>query len=75
MSKTFNMSQCNPGDILLTRDGTLVNYVGLRSEYKNTPHIIKYPNETLGTRTNEGCVFDYDEEYMKDKNISGFLPK
>lgn len=56
---TVDLRQCKPGDRLLTKHGTILEYVGPNDTQYPTdyPHLIKYPNGSFGSRTDNGQVF------------------
>jgi hypothetical protein len=65
----FDMTACKPGDLLVTKNGAICEYVG-RTTFPTYPHRVKYirveGNWILdkdfpeGTRTDYGCVTDGD---------------
>lgn len=72
----FDMRQCRPGDRLLTAHGEIVTYTGpsgriLRDEY---PHLIRYPDGSEGSRTDDGHVYANKRE-SEDEDIVGFAPE
>lgn len=72
----FNMNKCKKGDKLLSVHGTVLEYIGINERYEPYRHVVKYPNGSLGSRTDSGEVFvrnkmDTDEDilgFYKDKN-------
>ena len=63
-----DLRDCKPGDILVTRSGKTVEYVGPSDGYYD--HEIKYKKNSYGTRTHDGYVFrknrrDDDEDIIK----------
>jgi hypothetical protein len=54
-----DMTTCKPGQKLLLRNGEVAEYVGPNKDgcTRAYPHLIKYSNGSLGTRTDDGYVF------------------
>ena len=69
----IDLNNCKPGDKLLTKHGTLLEYVcKLNPEVDYYDHRIKYPNGSFGTRVNSGHVMknvnkrlETDEDIIK----------
>jgi hypothetical protein len=76
----FNMTTCKPGDLLVTKNGAICEYVG-RTTYPTYPHRVKYiriynhwvlDNDfPEGTRTDCGCVLESGS--FDDLDIAGKL--
>ena len=71
---SVDLRQCNPGDKLLTKHGTIMEYVGPNDSYFHTvfPHRVKYPNGEFGSRTDEGWVFRFNRR-PEDEDIVEIL--
>ena len=59
---SVDLRQCKPGDKLLTKNGTIIEYV-VRLQYGNPsyPHLLQYQCGTYGKRTDDGKVFASSE--------------
>lgn len=71
---SVDLRQCKPGDKLLTKHGTIMEYVGPNDPWFHTqyPHLVKYPNGELGSRTDDGFVFLFDQR-PEDQDIVEIL--
>lgn len=71
---SVDLRQCKPGDKLLTKQGTIMEYVGPNKTYfrKEYPHRVKYPNGAFGSRTDDGITFRFDRR-PEDEDIVEIL--
>lgn len=58
---SVDLRQCKPGDKLLTKNGTILEYVGDNITMSSSvyPHEIKYPDGTFGSRTDCGKTYRF----------------
>jgi hypothetical protein len=64
-----DLRKCDPGDILITRSGKTVTYIGPLPEDDYMDHEIRYGNGSYGSRTHDGYVYrkkrlDTDEDII-----------
>lgn len=59
-----DLRTCKRGDILISKHGTRLTYIGLASEGSYFEHEVAYPSPLLGhgTRTHNGQVFRNNRE-------------
>ena len=68
MEQQIDLNTCNPGDVIISRHGVEMEYVGRTPMHGLTylDHVIRYvkradgtpfPAKSYGTRTNDGYVF------------------
>lgn len=71
----IDLNNCKPGDKLLTKHGTILEYVcKLNPEVDYYDHKIKYPNGSFGTRVNSGHVMkNVDRRLETDEDIIKIL--
>jgi hypothetical protein len=78
-TNNINLNQCQKGDILISRNGTVLQYTS-PTPYKNytyLDHVVKYIkdrngnsfNNNYGTRTNDGYVFAKKRMPQHDEDI------
>jgi len=53
----IDLRTCNPGDVLLTKHGTRLTYIGPLSTQCFYEHEVRFPNGSIGTRIHDGHVF------------------
>ena len=63
---TINLNNCSPGQKLKSSLGQILTYVGRTPEGNYYDHYVRYPNGSLGTRTNDGYVFKNASKRMLD---------
>jgi len=51
-----NLNECKKGDRLLSKHGWILTYVKKLPEENYFDHLVRYPDGSGGTRTNEGMV-------------------
>ncbi len=70
-----DLRTCKPGDKLRSCHGMILEYVGLYGP-TNLPyrHRIKYPDGSLGSRTDDGYVFSVNR-LPEDHDIVEIIPK
>jgi hypothetical protein len=86
-SQTIDLSTCTAGDFLISSHGTILEYVGKTPMHGLTylDHVVRYrvdkdgkfsfPNNSLGTRTNDGFVFRSNRIPESDEDIILIIPK
>lgn len=52
-----DLNTCKPGDKLLSKHGLTLEYVCKAPDNDYYDHEIRYPNGSMGTRTNEGFTY------------------
>ena len=67
---SFNMNSCKPGDKLISRHGMIFEYVS-RSNKDPYPHVVRYPDGSMGTRCDDGKVAEW-RPLPTDHDIVGF---
>lgn len=68
----FNMNQCKANDIVLSKCGQVLRYVGKIGLNPECPHIIMYHGGCYGERTDGGEMFCDEPVIDSDNNIIGF---
>lgn len=78
-----DLSQCNPGDLLLTSKGSILKYLRPTNENEYLDHKVQYiwtPElgfcelDNVGTRTNDGFVFKNNRIPETDHDVVAILP-
>ena len=67
----IDLRDCKKGDILLSSQGLEMEYVS-KTPYKYLTyldHVVKYPDGSYGTRTNDGFVFKHNRNPEIDHDI------
>lgn len=73
--KPIDLNVCKEGDLLLTDQATILTYIK-KLECINYPHLIKYPNDSFGSRTNDGYTSKKVEgRLITDENIIEIIKK
>ena len=67
---SIDLRNCVAGDKLISKHGTVLEYVGLNPAGIYYEHMVKYPNGSAGTRTHDGYVYrnmrkDTDEDIVR----------
>lgn len=68
---SVNLNECKFGDLLLTCHGTILKYVE-KTQGKQYPHLIQYPEGSQGTRTDDGFAFQ-NKRLPADENVIAIL--
>ncbi len=55
-----DLRKCSPGDILISKHGTIFKYIKMDSDCFY-PHVVEYPNGGLGTRNNDGSTYRFNK--------------
>ena len=66
---TVDLNTCKPGDKLLSSHGLELTYIKKLTEDNYYDHLVRYPNGSEGTRTNDGYVFRTNRKPEIDHDI------
>lgn len=71
-----DLNKCKPGDKLLSKHGIILTYVEKLPSRSYYDHSVKYPDGSLGTRTNNGYVYKIPSKRLdSDHDIIEILPE
>jgi hypothetical protein len=65
--KLLDLSACKPGQRLLSKRGVILTYVGPNPvRMTKFHHLVRYPNGSQGTRTNDGFTYSNTSARLPD---------
>lgn len=72
-TKIIDLSKCKPGQKLISKHGMILEYVGPIEKGHYYDHYVKYPDKSIGTRTNDGFVYRKNRSQV-DHDIVEIVP-